>query len=84
MNLDIRYPLGMIFLAIGAVMTVYGIFTRSSAIYVASEGMNINLIWGVIMVLFGAVMFGLAKYASLNPPPPAKMDPNAPKRPSMH
>jgi hypothetical protein len=32
MGLDIRIPLGLIFLIIGGVMSIYGLFTRHSAI----------------------------------------------------
>jgi hypothetical protein len=57
MGLDIRIPLGLIFLIIGGMMTLFGLFTHSSAIYEKSLGFNINLVWGLLMFLFGAVMF---------------------------
>lgn len=57
MGLDIRIPLGLIFLIIGGTMSVYGVFTRHSAIYERSMGVNINLIWGVVMLVFGLIMF---------------------------
>lgn len=57
MGLDIRVPLGLIFLITGGIMTVYGLFTRGSEIYARSMEINLNLIWGVVMLLFGAVMF---------------------------
>lgn len=57
MGLDIRVPLGLIFLITGGIMSVYGLFTRSSAIYEKSMGVNLNLGWGAFMLLFGAVMF---------------------------
>ena len=57
MGLDIRVPLGLIFLITGGIMTVYGLFTRGSEIYARSMGINLNLGWGLVMVLFGAVMF---------------------------
>jgi len=57
MGLDIRVPLGLIFLITGGMMSLYGLFTRSSAIYEKSMGVNLNLGWGVIMLIFGAVMF---------------------------
>ena len=56
MGLDIRLPLGMIFLAIGILMTIYGLVTLGSPIYAISMGMNLNLIWGVVMLLFGGTM----------------------------
>ena len=33
MGLDIRIPLGLMFLVTGALMALYGLFTRGSAIY---------------------------------------------------
>ncbi len=57
MGLDIRVPLGLIFLITGGMMSLYGLFTRNSAIYEKSLGVNLNLGWGVIMLVFGGVMF---------------------------
>lgn len=57
MGLDIRVPLGLIFLITGGIMTLYGFFTRNSAIYEKSMGVNLNLGWGAVMLVFGAVMF---------------------------
>ena len=47
MGLDIRIPLGLMFLVTGGLMALYGLFTAGSAIYEKSLDMNINLIWGV-------------------------------------
>ena len=57
MGLDIRIPLGLIFLIIGGIMSLYGLLTRHSAIYEKSLDVNLNLSWGLIMFLFGLVMF---------------------------
>jgi hypothetical protein len=57
MGLDIRIPLGLIFLIVGGVMSVYGLITRDSAIYERSMGVNLNLGWGLVMFLFGLIMF---------------------------
>jgi uncharacterized membrane protein HdeD (DUF308 family) len=57
MGLDIRTPLGLIFLALGAIMIAYGLTTLGSPIYRLSGGLNINLIWGAVMFLFGAAMY---------------------------
>jgi len=57
MGLDIRIPLGLLFLITGGIMTVFGLFTRGSAIYDRSLGVNLNLAWGVFMLVFGLVMF---------------------------
>jgi hypothetical protein len=58
MGLDIRIPLGLVFLIIGGIMAVFGIFTHGdTALYEKSLGVDINLLWGGIMFAFGAIMF---------------------------
>jgi hypothetical protein len=61
MQLDIRLPMGLLFLLLGGMLIVYG-FASDQAIYDAhSLGQNVNLRWGTIFALFGAVMLYLAK-----------------------
>ena len=58
MGLDIRIPLGLIFLITGGIMSLYGLFTRgNAAMYERSMGINLNLTWGAVMFLFGLGMF---------------------------
>ena len=57
MGLDIRIPLGLIFLITGGIMGIYGLVTRHSDIYEKSMGVNLNLTWGALMFLFGLIMF---------------------------
>ena len=62
MGLDIRIPLGLLFLLTGGILAGFGFMTRgSSAIYAKSMGMNLNLTWGAIMFVFGLVMFLVGK-----------------------
>jgi hypothetical protein len=64
MQLDIRLPMGLLFLLLGLILVVYG-FMSDPAIYAAhSLGQNVNLIWGAIFTLFGAVMLRLARRAA--------------------
>ena len=56
MGLDVRIPLGMIFLLTGGLLTIFGAITRGSVIYDRSLGIDVNLIWGVVLVIFGLVM----------------------------
>ncbi len=63
MNLDLRIPLGLMFSIIGALLTIYGLVTRGSSIYDRSAGMNINLVWGAVMLVFGLTMFLLGRYS---------------------
>jgi uncharacterized membrane protein HdeD (DUF308 family) len=67
MNLDLRIPMGLLFTIVGAMMSVFGFFTQGSAIYARSAGMNINLIWGVVMLVFGITMFALGRRADKRP-----------------
>ncbi|MEO6445590.1 MAG: hypothetical protein ABIZ91_01000 [Gemmatimonadaceae bacterium] len=60
-GLDLRYPIGGLFLIIGAILTVYGIMTAGNTeMYVRATAVNINLWWGMIMIVFGGVMWTLA------------------------
>lgn len=61
MGLDIRIPLGLIFMITGGLMTVWGIISRHSEIYVRSMGVNMNLWWGLVMLIFGIVMFAVGR-----------------------
>jgi len=82
MGLDIRIPLGMIFLIIGGIMSVFGLVTRHSALYDRSLGVNLNLTWGLLMFLFGLVMFVVGKRQKWQDDPvtPRPWERDAPKR----
>ena len=67
MNLDLRIPMGLMFSIVGAILTVYGLVTSGSPIYQKSMGMNINLIWGVVMLIFGVTMFALGRRSQARP-----------------
>ena len=56
MGIDLRYPIGMLFVVFGLLLVLYGLF-GGTADDSRSLGININLWWGLIMLLFGAVMF---------------------------
>jgi hypothetical protein len=57
MGLDIRIPIGLMFSCVGALLLVYGLVSGSDAeMYRRSLGININLIWGIVLLVFGALM----------------------------
>ena len=57
MGLDIRFPIGMMFTLIGLLLATSGFLTKAdTAMYQCSLGININLVWGVALFLFGAGM----------------------------
>ena len=60
MKHDIRLPIGALFVLLGALLTGYGVFS-DPAIYQRSLGINVNLYWGGVMLLFGLSMWGLAR-----------------------
>jgi len=61
MGLDIRYPIGLMFSIIGLLVAVYGLVTGSNKeLYERSLDININLIWGIVLLVFGAWMLIMA------------------------
>lgn len=63
MGWDIRLPLGGLFAVLGILLVGYGLL-GSKDIYQRSLGININLAWGMPMLVFGVVMILLARRAS--------------------
>jgi hypothetical protein len=59
MGLDIRAPIGIIFTIYGVVLIIYGL-VADPAIFVSSLGVNIDIWWGVTMLVFGLFMGVLA------------------------
>ena len=64
--MDLRLPIGIIFTLYGFILIGYGIFTRSSAIYEKSLGINVNIWWGCLLLVFGLVMYFFAKRSKKN------------------
>jgi uncharacterized membrane protein len=57
MKLDIKLPIGLLFAIFGIILVVYGIFTGTdSEMYAKSLGVNINLVTGIFMLIFGVFM----------------------------
>ena len=74
MQLDVRLPMGLLFLILGLLLCGYG-FTADPAIYEKSLGQNVNVLWGGIFSAFGIAMLLLALRASRAaklPTPPKK------------
>ena len=74
MKLDLRIPLGLMFAIVGLILSIFGAITRGSAIYRQSAGMDINLIWGLVMLVFGVTMFLLGRRADKRPKLPPLTD----------
>ncbi|MDI1319198.1 MAG: hypothetical protein PSW75_03250 [bacterium] len=53
--------MGLLFLTLGLVLVIFGL-TADHAIYAKhSLGLNVNLTWGALFALFGALMLWLAR-----------------------
>lgn len=63
MNLDLRIPMGLLFTLVGVILTLYGWATRGSALYARADNLDVNLGWGLVLLVFGAVMFLLGRSA---------------------
>jgi hypothetical protein len=59
MNFDLRLPIGLMFTLFGAILAIFGVVSDAK-IYEKSLGININLVWGSVMLLFGLAMLFLA------------------------
>jgi hypothetical protein len=70
MNFDLRLPIGVMFSVFGLILTIFGA-TSDKAIYEQhSLGININLIWGIVLLVFGVLMLLLASRGGKKPGPP--------------
>ena len=58
MGLDIRLPIGLMFGILGMLLAGYGLL-GDRFVYERSLGMNINLIWGTVLILFSALLLFL-------------------------
>jgi hypothetical protein len=65
MGLDIRWPIGLMFTLIGVLLTGYGAVNRTGSL---SLDININLIWGVVLLVFGVLMLLGAVRGGKKPP----------------
>ena len=64
MGLDIRWPIGIIFTLYGVILILYGAVADATIFQEKSLGVNIDLWWGVAMLVFGLFMGALAFRAS--------------------
>lgn len=53
-RLDIRIPIGAFFAIAGAILANFGLMSDKQ-IYERSLNININLWWGLVMFVFGAI-----------------------------
>lgn len=77
MNLDLRIPMGLMFTLTGLILTVFGFRTKGdAALYAKSLGINANLWWGIVLLIFGLTMYLMGRRRQLRlakePPPPVE------------
>jgi uncharacterized membrane protein len=62
MGLDIKLPIGLMFGILGLLLTIFGLATMNDTeMYKASLDININLWWGIVMLVFGLIMLFTSK-----------------------
>jgi hypothetical protein len=75
MSLDLRIPMGLMFSLVGMILSAFGLATNNRpGFYDISLGINVNLWWGLVLLVFGLTMFllgrrGQKRLASLPPEP---------------
>ncbi len=65
MGLDIRWPIGLMFTLIGVLLVITGAVTGPDA---RSLNININLWWGLVLLVFGVLMLLGAVRGKKTPP----------------
>jgi hypothetical protein len=65
MGLDIRWPIGLMFSLIGVLLTIFGLAKPDESMRLTY---NINLIWGIVLLVFGVLMLLGALKGGKNPP----------------
>ena len=63
-GLDLRFPIGALFTVLGVIIGGYGLATAGNAAhYERSLGIDINLWWGIVMLVFGVLLLVMATRA---------------------
>jgi multisubunit Na+/H+ antiporter MnhG subunit len=65
MKFDLRMPIGLLFSFYGAVLAIFGLCSDKE-LYQRSLNININLVWGAVLLIFGVAMLALAWRARAN------------------
>jgi len=76
-GLDLRIPVGTLFAVIGVLLAIYGGATLGEP-GTAPTGVPIDLVWGLVLVVFGIAMLALARRARRTAKPDAEHRPRVP------
>ena len=60
MDLDVRFPIGLMFSLFGTILAVFGLVSDPRIYREHSLGINVNLGWGLVLLPFGVSMLVLA------------------------
>jgi len=60
MQFDLRIPLGALFTIYGALLALHGLFS-DPAQYTRALGLNVNLAWGTVLLMFGLALLLLRR-----------------------
>ena len=59
---DARISMGMLFTLTGTILIAFGLSTRdNAAVYEKSLGIDVNLWWGIVLLVFGVVVIALGR-----------------------
>jgi len=71
MGLDIRWPIGLMFTLIGVLLTGFGAIKSSESMTkIGGQDVNINLVWGIVLLVFGVTMVVFAYRGGKKTEPP--------------
>ena len=84
MNFDLRLPIGIMFSVFGLILVIFGLATGKDEMYAKhSLGININLAWGAVLLIFGAFMLFLTWRGSKKPAQPSSSQPASSASPDL-
>ena len=66
-DLDVRVPIGMLFTVLGVLLTVYGFLEPAAGTAAFTKGGQINMWWGLVMLVFGIFMLLIARPSASKP-----------------
>jgi hypothetical protein len=66
LGFDIRLPIGVMFVLFGSMLTGFGLVT-DPALYARSLGINVNLWWGLVLLVVGLILLLLACLGKRSP-----------------
>jgi hypothetical protein len=72
-HVDARIAVGMFFTLTGTILSAFGISTRDHIeLYARSQGIDVNLWWGLVLLAFGIVMLAFGRRGQMKTDKSAK------------